>query len=411
MRCTRLLRLGLLLSLSVSCFAPPAVRAGDAEVTAGPKGFSLRSSEGDYELKLRGIVHADYRTGLDDEKGRVLDTFLLRRARLLVEGKTAGIYSFRLMPEWSEGRPQLLDFYADIRPREAIGVRVGKFKSPVGLERLQSAQDLTFIERAYPTSLVPNRDVGILVVGSFRGGTLEYSGGFVNGSADGASSDTDATDAKDVVGRVFTRPFAKSEAARTGDLGLGVGVSFGDQAGTPSVYRSPGQATILSYADKVVLDESRTRISPQGYYYRGPFALLAEYATVQQHIKKDAVRTEVKTNAWQVAASVALTGESESFRSINPKHPVDAKGGSGAVELAARYTVLETDDAAFDDGLLDRAKSVEEAKTVTVGVNWHLQKSVKFQVDLESTSFTGGAADGKDRTDERALLSRLQFAY
>ena len=37
----------------------------------------------------------------------------------------------------------------------------GKFKVPVGLERLESATDIRFIERGFPTSLVPNRDLGV----------------------------------------------------------------------------------------------------------------------------------------------------------------------------------------------------------------------------------------------------------
>ena len=43
--------------------------------------------------------------------------------------------------------------------------RFGKFKPPVGLERLVSDSDMLFVERALPTDLVPNRDVGVQVYG------------------------------------------------------------------------------------------------------------------------------------------------------------------------------------------------------------------------------------------------------
>ena len=42
-----------------------------------------------------------------------------------------------------------------------FAVTAGKFKVPVGLERLQSANDIRFVERAFPTSLLPNRDLGV----------------------------------------------------------------------------------------------------------------------------------------------------------------------------------------------------------------------------------------------------------
>ena len=60
----------------------------------------------------------------------------------------------------------------------------GKFKVPVGLERLQSATDIRFIERAFPTSLVPNRDLGLSFGGDAAGGVVNYSFGYFNGVSD-----------------------------------------------------------------------------------------------------------------------------------------------------------------------------------------------------------------------------------
>ena len=44
-----------------------------------------------------------------------------------------------------------------------------KFKSFVGLERLQSGADIKFLERSYVTNaILPNRDSGIAVHGEIR---------------------------------------------------------------------------------------------------------------------------------------------------------------------------------------------------------------------------------------------------
>ncbi|HVH27644.1 MAG TPA: hypothetical protein VM818_12830 [Vicinamibacterales bacterium] len=47
----------------------------------------------------------------------------------------------------------------------------GKGKTPFGLERLHSASSLLFVDRAAPTALVPNRGLGIQVLGDISGGT------------------------------------------------------------------------------------------------------------------------------------------------------------------------------------------------------------------------------------------------
>jgi phosphate-selective porin OprO/OprP len=42
-----------------------------------------------------------------------------------------------------------------------VVARAGQYKAPVGLERLQSASAIVFLERAFPTELAPNRDRGV----------------------------------------------------------------------------------------------------------------------------------------------------------------------------------------------------------------------------------------------------------
>lgn len=391
---------------------------------AGKEGFFLKSADGGFQLKLRGYIQADGRFFLDDEQKPVANTFLLRRVRPIIEGTVNKHFGFYINPDFGGGKTELQDAYLDFRYKSAASLRAGKFKAPVGLERLQSGTDLLFVERALPTNLVPNRDLGIQLHGNLFDGALSYAVGIFNGVPDGASGDSDNHDDKDGAARIFAHPFKNTGIEPLKGLGLGIAGSYGTQrgsVGSPNLpsFKTPGQQTFFSYLagggtdNTTIADGNRARISPQGYYYRGPFGLLGEYVRSAQEVKKGSGTSTVKkklvNDAWQVAASFVLTGENASYKGVSPKNPFDPVIGRwGAVELAARYSRLKVDDDAFPV-FADIRKSAREAKSWAGGVNWHLNRNVKIVADYEQTTFTGGNTG--DRESEKVILSRFQIAY
>jgi phosphate-selective porin OprO/OprP len=146
-------------------------------VKAGPKGFSIESPDKQNVVKLRGTLHFDGRHFQDDVTPETADTWLLRRVRPTLEGTLGGIYDFRFTPDFAGGRAIILDAFATARLQPWLAVTGGKFKVPVGLERLQSANDMRFVERAFPTSLLPNRDLGVSIGGDLFDGVVNYSAG------------------------------------------------------------------------------------------------------------------------------------------------------------------------------------------------------------------------------------------
>ena len=187
----------------------------------------------------------------------------------------------------------------DVKPTAALRVRVGKDKSPVGLERLQSATALTFVERALPTLIVPNRDVGVQLRGELVGGVLAFQAGVFDGAPDGGIVDRDVDDGKDLVARIFLSPFKKGKSALR-NLGLGISGTTGRESGPLPAYRSTGQVSIVTLRDGITFDGTRQRYSPQLSFYRGPFGLLAEYAQSESWVKKpDGVRARLVGRAWQ----------------------------------------------------------------------------------------------------------------
>lgn len=388
-----------------------------AVVTVNDKGASLKSANGDYEIKLRGLVQGDARFYLDGVPAGTNDTFLLRTARPTLEGSLGKLVAFRLTPEFAGDSASIVDAYVDLRFNPAYTLRVGKFTSPVGLERLQSSAALSEIERALPSELAPNRDIGVQLQGEFANSEVSYAIGVFNGAVDGRDAATTNPDNDfEYAGRLFFEPF-KNDANALSGLGFGIGGSIGDKHGSGNNflprYRTPGQLQFFGYLSTVLADGQQTRFSPEGYYYRGGFGLLAEYIVSKQAVRVGAVREDISNKAWQTTASYVLTGEDTGYRGVlKPSRPFapGKNGGWGAFELVGRYSVLEVDEAAFPL-FANPSTSANQANSWTLGVNWYLNSNLKLVVNYLHTSFEGGAAAGADRESEKALFSRLQVAF
>lgn len=420
--------------LEINDEAATAAKESTAVVSAGPKGFSLRSADGKNQLRLRGTLHLDYRNISGTDPGGTVDTFVATRVRPTIEGTFASIYDFKFMPDFGQGRTVIQDAYVNARFKPGAQVQLGKFKAPIGLERLQSANDMRWVQRGFPTSLVTNRDLGLQLAGDFAGGRFSYQAAYLNGSNDGGSSETftdlDINDDKEYVLRLFTQPFAESDSFAIRGLGLGIAGSWNDQVGTaaqpllPS-FRTPGQSTFFRYraagttTAATLADGERVRLAPQAYYYVGQFGAIAEYTEVEQDVSRvvpSGLReATVDTSAWQFAVSYFLTGEEASFKGFQPKTRFSLSEGTwGAFEVKARVQQLKVDDNAFGgaaESFADPAVSARQADSYGVGLNWYLNENVKWLLDLEHTTFKGGAAAGADRRDEDAYQLRLAIGF
>lgn len=389
-------------------------------IGAGPDGFFLSSADKKWVLKLRGYYHADSRWYPGDGEDSSTDNFLFRRIRPIFEGTLAEWIDFRVMPDFAGSNLVVQDAYANLRPfGPLVQLQAGKFKAPFGLERLQSATAITFIERSLPTNLVPNRGIGVQLWGDWNAGMLSWQLAAMNGVTDGSSSDTDTNDGKDLVARVFAKPFQDTTIEALQGLGVGVAMSWGHESGTPASYRTAGQQTFFSWASGVALEEDRLRVSPQLNYYWGPFGLLGEYVISKNSLSRNGGREDdADVHAWQLTASWVLTGENASFNGVNPRSPFSPSGGGiGAVEIAARFGQLSVPDEVFDKGFATPTSAARTASEAGLGVNWYLNRWLKLVVNYDRTWFDGGARGSSlgnpiaDRETEHFVATRLQFSY
>ena len=432
MRKTAFLPLGLLLT-ATSAFAQP------------PAAEEPRETPSRFELKPGGYVHADGRFFLGDEDEVAPHSFLLRRVRLILDGTIGDWFAARIMVDFgSNGAsgqgavpsavvPSVLDAYADFTPFSWLGLRVGKTKSPFGVERLQSAANRS-LEVSIVTQLVPNRDVGAMLFGEIGDGLLEYHLGVFDGTGDGASVDFDLDRDKELAARIFVRPLASAGIDALADLGVGVAVTWGATEGSDFAdvsnatasnaeqlsgltrYRTAGNFSFFRYRTgsdpdmpgmTTVADGTRFRISPQLYWAFSRFSVLAEYVSSSTEVRIG-TRSETLTHTGlHGLVSVLLTDDEASFEGVKPAAPFDPElGNIGAIELAARFATVSIDEDAFPT-FADPARAAEGATSIGGGVNWHLNRGFRLGVYFEHTSFAGDA----DFPAEDLILTRAQARF
>jgi phosphate-selective porin OprO/OprP len=373
----------------------------------GKDGAGIKSADGKFQFRLRPLLQADGRFYISEGT----NTFLLRRVRPVIEGTVFEFFDWRILPELA-GTPNVQEAYGNVRFLKEMQFRIGKFKSPVGLERLAADSDLRFVERGLPTQFAPDRDVGVQVHGELFDGTLSYAIGYLNGVGDAVNGDVDNNDKKDWVGRIVVKPFQPTSIGPLRGLGLGMAATRGTHIGALPAYRTAGQATFFQYSDGVAAAGTQRRLAPQAFYYFGPVGAFGEYTVSSQVVAGPAVSELVAHRGWQVVGSFFVTGEEATYGTVTPKNQLDpARGTFGALEIVARYGEARMDQAAFDHQFADPAKSAKAAREWGVGLNWHLARNFKLMADYDRTNFEGGAKNGGDRPHEIVVLTRFQAAH
>jgi phosphate-selective porin OprO/OprP len=408
------------------------------KILAGWKdGFFLESPGGDFKLKIRGLLQTQFRDFPSEDGDTGTDSVFLRRVRPIVEGTVYKYFDFKIMPDFGQSQTRIFDAYFDVNYfKPWVALRGGKFKPPLSLERLQSAQDLLFAERSISNQLAPNRDTGFQFGGDvFNFATWQV--GVFDGALDNQLLDSNPTSDFDADFRLFLNPFTDFDIDALKGFGVGFAGDYGHTKEGDNLnviqYRTPGASTFFTYNTStsssntitVLANGDHFRVIPQGYYYWGPFGFMGEYINSTVGAQRTQVKTSDKTKTttvreaqfdnqgWFVQASYVLTGEDASYKGVVPINPFDPLNGRwGAFELAAQGSYLGVDPKAFSLGFAKRPNSTQHASTWAVGVNWYLNKNFKLQADWYHTDFDTPVMFGDHLRDhENVILTQFQIAY
>jgi len=396
-------------------------------------GLVIKSADENYRLSLRAYAQADGNFFMDDSSGDTIpDKFTIRRARLTIDGTFFKWADFRFSPDFGQGNLRLFDAFADLHYFPYASLMAGKFRPPVnGLERQQGAPNIAFVERALTQNLTPARDIGVMLHGQipypgystqytilpvFRE-FLGYQLGVFNGARDGGNTDSEREDNKEFAGRLFSHPFLHSGIPALEGLGVGIAGSWGQpRRNSLNNLVSAGQQAFLTYNPNITASGDAYRVTPQAYWYWGPFGLLTEYVISSQRLANSTrTRTARQDNtAWQVQSSYVLTGERNSFFGIKPARNFAPFAGTwGAFQIAARWGELDVDDDTFkfNGVFVNPSTSASKATEWALGLNWYINGNIKFMADYAQTYFDSGAARDRDRPTEKLFLTRFQYQF
>ncbi|MGQ0648190.1 MAG: OprO/OprP family phosphate-selective porin [Gemmatimonadaceae bacterium] len=369
---------------------------------------------------MRGYFQSDGRTAVGSSASAFHRGLLLRRVRPVWVATLGTVAEVRLMPDFGGAAPTIYDAHLDLHFSPAFNLRSGKFKPPIGLERLMSATDLAFVERAHPTNIAPNRDIGLQLYGDLRLLRASYAIGVFNGVPDIGFAESDPDRFKDVVWRFVIEPLRGREQVWPGEIMLGIAGSSGEHRGTTAnpqlqTYRSPLQEAFFRFRSDgtvtgtTIADGPHTRLAPQGYVSVGGLGVIGEYIRSEQTVRRATTYGTLTNTATNLTATWLLSGERASYRGVTPRRPFDPlRHQYGAFELAGRFSTLTVDRDAFPV-FADSATQARDGRTVGAAFNWYLGRGVRVMLDYTVTRYLATA--GITLPSERAISSRFQFSF
>jgi phosphate-selective porin OprO and OprP len=364
--------------------------------------------EGGFEIFLNGYIQADWHGTLGGPRN--LQTFLVRRARLGVDGKFRPNLDFKLQFDFSN--PKLItlkDAYIKLHLPHKFQLSIGHMKAPLGQEELNSDSAGDFVENSLLSNLTTYRSPGIILSGESGEGRLEYQVGVFNGVQK-------FTRAKEESPEAFVRlrfsPWRNSGASQLKKLTFGGALAKSLADGPGESVRGRSETRDFTFYKPERINGTVTRANAELVWLSGPSAFRTEYDQTNQERAGLGPNGEnlpgVVARGYMAQFTYLLTGETKvDSRNVAPKHNFmekeDGSRGFGAWELKLRYSNLQINDST--------AKS-NRADSLYFGLNWYLNQHLRYVLDFGHQRFkdplrTPNVGEGH----LFVVLSRIQLAF
>ncbi|MCP4693972.1 MAG: hypothetical protein GY859_38410, partial [Desulfobacterales bacterium] len=231
-------------------------------------------------------------------------------------------------------------------------------------------------------------------------------------------------------GRLVATPFRGAGIEYLENLQVGGSMEYAsiDRNNVDIHVKTAGLTPFFDVSSSTKFNIIREADSRAGYgaelgWSLGPLALSGEYIrTRHRDVATSAREFDIDLQNYYISLFWMATGETPMFQNgvLQPVAPNRAprRGGWGALGLAIRWDVFETDEAVYDY-LIKAGNSVREARAYSFALNWILNPHVKVIFDASTTRFDipllidrdprTGEAVYSDRED--VFTGRFQFMF
>lgn len=377
------MKLTLLFFLSLIPIVLFAQEDNNGFISYWDKGYHLDSNDGNFKLKFGGRIQYDeafFFQDADNENafGKIENASELRRVRFVNQGTIYKFLSYKLEFDFAKGSATVTDAFITISKLPVIGnVRIGHQKEPFSLDKMNSSNDMTFMERAAVTDFKKQRNSGLLVFNTTLEKRATWAVGIYHNSD--AAGKSLPGDRYNITGRVTALPFYKKE----GNKLLHLGLAYSNRNPSGRIYNAKSKPD--SHLAPVYVNTETIENVTNNHTLGTELALVWESFALQGEYIASGLKDEVNSynfNGYYGEASYFLTGEYKNystkdgwFKRVSPKknfNPIGENKGWGAFEAAVRYSSLDLNDETVNGG---------ELSNITAALNWYLNPATRFSVN------------------------------
>lgn len=375
-------------------------------------------------VRVTGFFQADAGWFNQDNANRIAvgdiqDGADFRRARLAATGDVAENVGYMVEFDFGfPGRPSFMDVWLEVRDTTLLNnVKIGQYRQPIGLGGLTSVKELTFIERGLPFAFLPFRQIGAMSYGANEedGYTWALSGfRFPTDVFGGQIGDNGG------YGLATRLTGILAEGDDGSVIHVGGAYSLIDPANDAVRYRSQPEFFIAEtggaafvpigvptavppFVDTGVVPTNTANIfAAELATTSGSFHAQSEFI---YSLVNRSIGSTVGFSGTTAQAAYILTGEHRPYNfkggvlgRIVPDNDF-GQCGYGAFEVAARWSMLDLNDADVRGGNLN---------TTTLGLNWYLNKFTKFQFNYIH-AFLDSPVNGNSDADIFAVRAQVDF--
>lgn len=308
-----------------------------------------------------------------------------RRIRFFQDGSVGSNFQYKLQLDFAGGAVKVKDVYLHMSDIPVIGnIRVGHQKEFFSMEQIASSNDVVFMERSLGDLFIPTRNPGVTVFDHYWDGRLTWGAGLYR-SADGFGNPGQTTQGNyNLTGRMVGMPWRKDDAHL---LVLGSSFSRRDPDNDEVVFQADPESRLAGEYIQTGLIKDVTVNLVSNYSISavyGPLSIQGEYMASRPRGEENML-----FSGYYGQLSYFLTGDNRnyeptegSYGSVIPQNNfnLQEENGTGAIELAVRYSTLD---------LNDQMNSGGEIADLTGGVNWYLNPNSRIMFNYVLANVEG----------------------